>query len=110
MQTPPMAFATRTGVENQQKQPGNALPVAEGKVLHKPISALNPYQAKWTIKVKVDAKQPLKSSTIKGELTSILSVVLVDNEVGPAHFAECRLESFNCRFLCYKVPKCWNTV
>lgn len=81
MQTPPMGFATRSGIENQQKQPGSTLPVATGKVLHKPLSALNPYQGKWTIKVKIDAKQPLKSSTIKGEPTSILSVVLVDSEV-----------------------------
>lgn len=77
--TPPMAFATRAGVEN--RQPGGSLPVATGKIVHKPISALNPYQSKWTIKVKIDAKQPLKSSNIKGEPTSILSVVLVDSEV-----------------------------
>ena len=78
MLTPPMAFATRSGLEN--RQPGT-LPVATAKVVHKPINALNPYQAKWTIKAKVDAKQPLKRSTIKGEPTSILSVVLVDSEV-----------------------------
>eukprot|EP00892_Ulva_mutabilis_P006812 jgi/Ulvmu1/4502/UM002_0228.1 len=77
MLTPPMAFAT-SGVEN--RQPSGPLPVATGKVVHKPISALNPYQAKWTVKVKIDAKQPMKRSTIKGEQTSILSVVLVDSE------------------------------
>lgn len=81
MQTPPMGFAKRSGIENQQKQPGTSVPVATGKIMHKPLSALNPYQAKWTVKVKIDSKQPLKNSTIKGEPTSILSVVLVDSEV-----------------------------
>ena len=50
-------------------------------VPHQPIAALNPYRAKWTIRAKVDKKAAMKSSMVKGEMTSILSVVLVDQAV-----------------------------
>lgn len=70
MPTPP-TFATSTG--NTPPQAGN-LP-------HQPIQSLNPYKSKFTIKVKIDSKQPLKSVAIKGENTSILTMVLVDTEV-----------------------------
>jgi hypothetical protein len=55
--------------------------VAPANTAHQPIESLNPYRAKWTIRAKVDKKQPLKQSVIKGEQTSILTVVLVDTSV-----------------------------
>jgi hypothetical protein len=50
-------------------------------VHYMPISGLNPYKPKWTIRAKIDSKQALKHTEIKGEVTSIMTVVLVDGEV-----------------------------
>lgn len=67
-----MAFSTSKG---------DNTPPPAGNLPHQPIAALNPYKNKFTIKVKIDSKQPLKSVVIKGESTNILTMVLVDTEV-----------------------------
>ena len=77
----PVAF-TGGAKENAGAQRTTTLPVA-GQITHQPIDSLNPYRAKWTIRAKVDRKQEKKSSLIKGEQTSILTVVLVDQAVRP---------------------------
>lgn len=59
----------------------DSTPAQADSLPHQPIASLNPYKPKFTIKVKVDSKQPLKSAVIKGETTSILTMVLVDTEV-----------------------------
>lgn len=74
MATPPMAFATSEGTNS---------PPQTGEIPHQPIQSLNPYKSKFTIKAKIDSIQPLKSAVIKGESTSIKTVVLVDAEVCP---------------------------
>lgn len=65
------------------RQPGAAtaatLPVV-GEQAHQPISALNPYNARWTLKVKVERKQDLKQISAKDGPASLLTVILVDEQ------------------------------
>lgn len=75
----PVAFSN-TAKENGTA-PAGTLPVASSNVKHQPIESLNPYRSTWTIRAKVDRKQDKKQATIKGEVTSILTVTLVDQSV-----------------------------
>ena len=80
---PTVAAGAAPQKENNSAAAQGGLGVAD-EMPHVPIDSLNPYKGKWTIRAKVDRKQPLRSSVVKGEQTSILTVVLVDQSVRAA--------------------------
>jgi hypothetical protein len=81
LNTPTGSPEPLAGQSTKENRAGVQLPVAPSNTAHQPIESLNPYRAKWTICAKIDKKQPLKQGNIKGEQTSILTVVLVDTSV-----------------------------
>jgi hypothetical protein len=73
-----MPFA-HGNAENMQQQ--TRVSASAASMPFQPIRSLNPYKATFTIRAKLDSKQPLKNTIIKGESTSILTLILVDAEV-----------------------------